>query len=160
MKTLVFPGSEGARWLSDLKISRDGGLAFFAVRGGIAVIDVLTREVSHTLPESGASGLRVEVDPAGVSLYVAPAFGDRFATGIAVYDVATATRVKHIPVSDLSGPMAMKLGPDGRSVAIEYVSGGAVVFKWIDVDTLLPIAERSFTDANRTVGRLVAVPAR
>ena len=107
VKTLVFPGSEGARTKREVGITPDGALAFFSVRDGIAVIDTLSQEVSHTIRETASGGLRFVIDPTGSSLYVAPALGSGGATGVAVYDIATATRVKLLPVKDLSVPVAM-----------------------------------------------------
>jgi DNA-binding beta-propeller fold protein YncE len=123
VKTLTFPGS---RPRPEIVMSPDGGRVYITAPEGVAVIDVLTQTHSHTITDPGlvssGSPAHIAIHPDGATLYLAPVDGPAAPrrSGIAVMDLATSTRVQHIPLAELQ-TMAMVVTADGAHLVVDHI---------------------------------------
>ncbi|MBI1358084.1 MAG: hypothetical protein GC160_27435 [Acidobacteria bacterium] len=101
----------------------DGGRVFLTAYEGVAVIDTLTRSVSHIISDEGfnvfGGPAHIAVDPTGTYLFMAPVRSGQ-SSGVGVYDIATSTRIAHTPIADLS-TMTMAVSPDGAYLVVDHI---------------------------------------
>jgi DNA-binding beta-propeller fold protein YncE len=158
----------GALTPASMKVSPDGGLVFLSIQDGIAVVDVLTQEVSHIINHASFSPEHLEINPTGTLLFVAPAYGPGFVEGVAVYDVASGQQVRHLALPKLANPMAMTITPDGKTLAIDWIGidpvtqrNGPIHLTVMNVETGESETESpGVSDEGMTVGSVVAVAGR
>jgi len=170
VKTLRFPGSLPR---PEIVMCPDGGRVFLTTSAGIAVIDVLTQTLSHTITGSeffqwpGASA-HIAINPRGTMLFAAPVWAPVTRGGVGVYDTATSVQVQHIPIDSLQ-TMTIAVSVDGRYLCIDHIVPDPVTklndFPSIELIRLPEgklIATRLWSGPRNvplTVGQLVPVPA-
>lgn len=110
--------------------------------------------------------LHIEVDRTGSFLYVAPVFSQG-SLGIAVYDISTATLLKHLPFQTLS-TLSMTLTLDGKFLVVDRIPQDPVTrlndfptLTVIDTGTFTVVREFPWTGPRNiplTVKRVIALP--
>jgi DNA-binding beta-propeller fold protein YncE len=117
VKTFRFLGSLPR---PEIVMSPDGDRVFLTIREGVAVIDVLTQTVSHTIGEPNFATLggpaHIAINPRGTELYMSPLFP----SGVATYDLASSTRTRFLPLASLN-TMTMAVTADGQYLVIDHI---------------------------------------